>query len=66
MATKMDVATVRSADDADRYCVLHLKAQQGRQTEGEEDAELGGGTEDHQLGVGQQRLKVDHGTNSHK
>lgn len=57
---------VRSADDADRYCVLHVKAQQGRQTEGEEDAELGGGTEDHQLGVGQQRLKVDHGTDPNK
>ena len=52
---------VRRADDADGRRVLDGKAQKGGQTEGKEDSELRRRTEEHELRIIQQRLKVDHG-----
>ena len=51
---------VRRADDGDRGRVVELKSQQGRQPQGEENTELCRRAEDHQLGICQQRLKIDH------
>ena len=48
------------ADDADGRRILDGEAQKGCKAEGEENAELRRCTEEHQLRVVQQRLKIDH------
>ena len=55
---------VRRADDGDGGGVLQLEAQQRGQGQGEENAELGRRAEDHQLGIGEQGLEVDHGADA--
>ena len=58
--------TVGGADDTDGGGVLHIEAQGSCQQDGEEDARLGGGAAQKQLGVGQQRAEVDHGSDADK
>ena len=55
---------VCGTDDGDGSGVLQLKAHHTRETQGKEDTELGGRAEDHELGVGEQGAKVDHGTDA--
>ena len=51
--------TVGSTDDGDGCRVVDVK-EDGCQTQREENTELCRRTEDHQLGIGQQRTEVDH------
>ena len=57
---------VGGADDADGGGVLNLKAQQGCQDDGEENAELRRSAEEEHLRVGKQRPKVNHRANANK
>ena len=52
---------VGRADDADGRGFLQAEAEQGGGHHGEEDAELGGGAEEQQHGLAEQRAEVDHG-----
>ena len=58
--------TIRRADDADGRRVLDGEAQKGCKAEGEENAELRRRTEEHELRVVQQRLKIDHGPDANE
>ena len=63
---KNGCGAVCCTDDGDGCGIPQVIAQQGCQRQGEENTELGGSAEDHQLGICQQRLKIDHGTDADK
>ena len=59
----MAVGAVRRADDGDGSGVGQREEQSGHRQR-EEDAELSGGTEQHQPGLFQQGAEVDHGADA--
>jgi len=59
---KMAVGPSAPPDDGDCAGLIGLKSKQQCYHVGAEDTKLGGGTDEHQLGVGDQGSEVGHGT----
>src|SRR5699024_6812114 len=57
---------VGRTDDADGGGIFELKAHESGDDDGQENTGLGSGAAQKQLGIGQQRTEVDHGTDADK